>query len=970
MSLKEILILLVIAMTASITVIASELQYTTQKDDFRLQPLPRVKVVEKTLVFPRSQLKYGLFQNYLHWWIDRPLFFDRELRYPSGTFKHIMKDNFLRDVDIVKSYEVDGLANIANPPSHVKMYMESEGWLKETPVEKFNTLPEFAFEGSLTVASYQYYADVLKIALESKYSVRINGKVLVTSYVADNWSPAQIKELLTRLHNEFGNDFLFVPDLGINLYRQTQVYQGNKGNIPEKKDREFKDKLQEYLNVCDGLYFASYPRFREDDKKDYTVQFYSDFSEKYLVPVLLETMNKRENKGKLLGMSSAIGYINHLSGVNTGEYGTETLRKTFRAAVSVNPDFIILPEWNEVNENTCIQPTVANSLSSQRILKYFVRTLRRLPAVPNPGDDLSIPNLIVSYRETLKLGEAIRIEMLNVPDSSGNTTFKAQLNLNAADGKSIKQFPVETFNEGKMNVITYVIPSEQLAECQVLLPEIILTNQQGRVRKFKDLQYIRLHPTVCWNYKDVKQPLRDQLQPENVKFEIRKIGNEYAAAVDFKSPEKLASVEILDNEDEIYAYDRADEFKLSDNVVLQLHFIAGLSQVMTGSIFVRNASEFSFRPGEGANLEFLNSLTSPNGISINQKINVAKRNVFISIPKRDAEKAELEFDLNLGKFKVPVKTLMEYGVYGKSLPNMVYLLVERFDKAPDIPVRIKDNNVSFKCNLNTESRFPVYQLRAITESGKIFRSQPVIPEIATGKPMTLNVFSETGGKSVAVSVQRDRIPDLKYVFNPVCGDLIKSGYEKFWFGELGGGYKYGDPFHSSGGMPAETLNTAPRWIKSNDGWILDFDGIAEEITFPRETLPRGSFTMEFEAKVQSQENQILFRHYGQYIGSLTIMIKKGSLFASFTDMKIMDNSFDTGLNIPFDKWVRFKISYDLHTMRFNVDGQSKEFSFAGRALYIAPSAFGGHIRKGFGINEDMKFFRGQLKSLRITHVSE
>jgi hypothetical protein len=966
---KYFMSLVILLAVLSISV-AAELQYATEKEDFRLQPPSRVKVVEKTLVFPRSQLKYGLFQNYLHWWIDRPLFFDRSLRYQTGPFRHTMKENFFRDVDIVKSYEVDGLANISNPPGLLRMYKESENWLKETSIENFKTLPEFGFEGKLNPASYQNYSEVLKTALDSKCSIRINDKVLITSYVADNWQPAQIQELINRLRNDFGDTFLFVPDLSVNLYRQTQIFQANHGKIPEKQDKAFKEVLLEYLNVCDGLYFASYPRFR-DDNKDYTTQFYSDFSEEYLAPVLLETMNKKENKGKLLGMSSVIGYINYLSGVNTGEYGTETLRKTFKAAASVNPDFIILPEWNEVNENTCIQPTVANSLSSQRILKYFVRTLCGLPPTPNQGDDLSIPNMIVSYRETLKLGEAIRIEMLNVPDSSDNRTFSAQLNLNTVDGKIIKQFPVETFTENRMNAITYIIPSEQLSTNQILLPEITLTNKQGQVKKIKDLQYIRIHPTVCWNYKDIKQPLRDQLRPEKVKFEIKKASKgEYSASVELEAPEKLASVEILDNESEIYAYDRVDEFKLPDNMIIQLHFISGINQVMTGNIFVRNVSTFYFRPGEAANSDFNNSKISEEGISVQEKVNPLKRNVFIAIPKKDAEKAELEFDLNLGKFKVPVKDLMRYGIYGKSLPNMVYFLIECFDKVPDIPVRIKENKVAFKCNMPSEYRFPVYQLRAIAESGKIFRSQPVVPEIATEKLIPLNVFSETAGKAVSVNVQQDRIPDLKYVFNPDCGDVIRSGYEKFWFGELGGGFKYGDPFHSSGSMPPETVKTAPQWMESEGLYVLDFDGIGNEITFPRETLPRGSFTLEFEVTLQSNENQVLFRHYGGYIGSMTLMIKNGKLFASFTDIKIKDNYFDTGLSVPVAQWSKFKISYNLNTIKFNVDGQVKEFPFAGRALYLAPCTFGGHIRKGAGINEDMKFFKGQLRMFRIIHDAE
>ena len=50
-----------------------------------LTPLRR-KTAERMMMFPEIQYKYGLFQNFLNY-IDRPLFYDRFLRYKGDSEK-------------------------------------------------------------------------------------------------------------------------------------------------------------------------------------------------------------------------------------------------------------------------------------------------------------------------------------------------------------------------------------------------------------------------------------------------------------------------------------------------------------------------------------------------------------------------------------------------------------------------------------------------------------------------------------------------------------------------------------------------------------------------------------------------------------------------------------------------------------------------------------------------------------------
>lgn len=948
-----------------------DLKYQRSVEKSDMSMLKRGNVSSRPLVFPRSQLKYGLFQNYLDWWIDRPLFFRRSMRkYPIGEFHHMQKESYIREIGIVEMYEVDGLANISTTRSHLRLYEQAAKWTKEAAPEKFKELPEFAFGAPLSDKNYYLYRDTLKTALNSKYSFRLNGKVLITSYVADRWKPEQIKELTDKLKKDVSEEFLFVPDLTITLNKVHRKYLANNNKVSEDADKEFRRNLQAYLNVSDGVYISAPPKDREHNKT-YVYHYDKKFVEDYLNPTLENIISNLENKGKLLGLGVKLAYINHRSGINYGEFGTKSLRENFETALKVKPDFLILPEWDEVNENTCFQPTIQRSLSTQRIIKYYMRKLKGEKPTPNINDDLSIPNLIVSYPRTVKLGEPLRFELLNIPDSDSDKSYSAQLTLKTLNGRTVKKFPLEKFIVKNMNAVSYVIPSEELSSYQVLTPVLETVNPEGQRRLFDNLLYVRITPTWRWNYQYVKQPLRDMLFPEKADFAVIGSNNHYAVSGSVKSEEKIISVEVMDNGKEVYGYDKANEFDQEKNIVIAVRLTAAKRKALKGKMTIRNASSFYFRPKEGANQDFRMFKILNDGVEFTgQSINILLRCFYLTIPKKDKDKAVLEFDLDLGKFKVPVKTLVKYGVYGKALPGRVFIRFDKMDCLPDIPIEINERNVSFKAGIFSENKFPVYHMRVITESGKIYRSAPVMPEKAKGKDVKLNVFSEVSGKVETVDVKEDRIPDLDYIFNPSCGEVMRCDFGRFWDAELGAGFKYLGPFNRNPSYPKNANFAAPGWVKEGNAWMLEFDGEGNYINFPRETFPRGSFTLEFDAFPESDEARVLFRHRGGYVGSLVLKLKKGKLFAAFTDMDIKTTDFETGLEMPAGKWSHLKVSYNLKEMRFDVNGKSKSFPFSRRALYFKPAVFGGDTRKEFGIKEDMKFFKGKLKSLRIRHWAE
>jgi Concanavalin A-like lectin/glucanases superfamily len=955
---------------------AAGIEYSRSEYVDRLEMKPRKSMTARPYVFPRSQLKYGHYQNYLNWWVDRPLIMQRSLRYPTGVFKHIIKEDFLNNtVPIVKKYNVDGLANISTSPGHCRMYGLTAKWLKEAKVKNFMQLPEFGGGGGLTEATYKYYDKTIKLALASPNTFRVNGKVVISNYVAIWWkTPGNLKKLLDKLRKENGDTFYFVADIGVLVNRfvsgKMVRYNLKADQAPKKELTKLKAQFRSWLDVCDGLLFAGTGHLSSHEGS-YAKKFDESYYRNLAIPILTEILNEPKYSGKkLFGLSAVIGYTNFLSGVNYSEMNTRRLRQTLEAAISAKPDFINLPEWNEVNENTCIQPTVSSGWTTQRIIKYLMTYIKGEKPTPNKGDDLSIPNMVLSYRKTLKYGEVLEVELLNIPDSNSAKTYTAQLILKNVNNKIIHKFPAEKFVIKTLKDITFNIPSGQFASELVLRPELLVTNPQGKSISFSNLHYVRLHPTVSWDYQSVKQALRDQLKPSEVNFKVKASGTNVNISGDFKCNETLASLEVLEDEREVFGVDRLKEFDPNRDCVIYFEGSASKTIWLTGSITVEGASNIYARPAERANSDFLGLKVNGNVLNIKQRINTLQRSFFLRIPAKDATKVVLKCDLNGNKFDLPLSRLIKKRAFGKALnKKQAYIRISRFDMQPDIPVRINGKSAKFNFSAIPRYKYPIYSLRAITVSGKIYRGKVVIPVMPAQSPQTaLNVWDELADKAITIKVAKSRIPDLTFKYDPDNGDALECNWSSFWSGEMGGGTKYGDSFNRGGGYPKDATMSAPRKVKESDGkYSLEFDGKGTYVVIPREAFPRGSFSLSFEIKPESKEQQVIFRHHGIYIGSLTLMLKDSKLVVLFTDKALKDSRFDTGLIVAIDKWSKLKVTYDYNNLIFSVNGKNKSYPFSKRALYFKPCVFGGHTRPGSGLKKGTKFFKGKLGNLRIIH---
>ncbi|MDO9541663.1 MAG: hypothetical protein Q7J98_05015, partial [Kiritimatiellia bacterium] len=344
----------------------------------------------------------------------------------------------------------------------------------------------------------------------------------------------------------------------------------------------------------------------------------------------------------------------------------------------------------------------------------------------------------------------------------------------------------------------------------------------------------------------------------------------------------------------------------------------------------------------------------------------AANNFIVTVPKNEVADAMLDIAIDGEKYTLALADLVENYKVAKVFRNC-RIDLEKFNKLADVPARIKEKGGSLTTDLVSDFKYPIFQVRVVSESGKIFRGKPVLPEKLSGEKITLNVFSETSGQVVPVEVARERVPVLNYCFDPTRGAMLRNSYENFYDAQLGGGFIYGGPFHANPLLPPGGIYN-PQWEKDGEDNVLVFDGVSNYINFPQEAFPRGCFTLEFEISMNETEKpQVLFRHFGRILGSISVYAKHGKLWAGYGDRALKTTKFQTDLDLPINKWTKIKIAYDLKELIFEVDGKQSIQKFSGRPLYFKPAVFGGHAKKEFGIDEDMQFFKGKLKNISIKH---
>ena len=408
-----------------------------------------VRKAGRTDFFVRAQLKYGINRrDFLHHWYDRPL---------------------LQDSSLV----LTGDDAAAGAP-----WLNPKAWEKAVAMSRMGKQTGFAVftctKGREAVIPLSVRpgceATILveltrglpieecvmraKQALDMPNSFRIGGKVVLTSYPAIRekdlpFYAALKKELVAR----YGDRFLLMPYCTLGLENRAETADGYDVETITK----MRARLERFLRVLDGLCYNG----RE-----------SCFNRRYdpwlfdnvFVPIVHATFAAPEFREKCLGCWATPGHENSYRwNYGLDCTGTRMLRDMLASLVKLNPDFMVGCEWDEENENTCFRPMVAHGFTHQRLLRYFsdVANGRRPDAVP--GDDASVPNLVLSYRKELMAGEPLEAEVLNIPDGTfDGEDVTVAFSWKTPAGEVVRAFPPRRLKGGELGAAWFRAPVSSL----------------------------------------------------------------------------------------------------------------------------------------------------------------------------------------------------------------------------------------------------------------------------------------------------------------------------------------------------------------------------------------------------------------------------------------------------------------------------------------------------------------------------
>lgn len=960
----------------------------TNAKEVKLISLPKVNrtpVLKKPLIFPRIRTYQNLFKNsyqnfYEQKWIDRPLFHDSSL--DSNDVSNRTFQNYKTHLDLATSYGVDGLSMLYHTPIHFARFNKLVNTADLCfPNNKnkilISVIGHILREGPEKAADV--FTPVLKRMLLSPSAARINGKVLVASYRTDYINPKDLAKFLKILRERCGDSFYFISTIAsirgkklTNYVRFRIAFDNNNGKLPEDEVEAAKEYLRAYLRVSDGILMNGSNHI-DSRGNFFHKKFYNEFVARLFAGVLAEP----ENKGKILGLSASVGYVNNIAGGTQREDGTRALRESLEIAYGAKADFIIMPEWNEINENTCIEPTVNRSFSNKRIIRYYVQKNKgRL--TPIPGDNTKIPNLIVSVRAIIKTGDQYFVELLNVPDSKTIKKYWVQCTLKDGQGKIIKYFPKQVFYYGKLTEHRFSIPSEKLTKYRAIRPELTITDYAGKKILYKDgLPFTKIRTTWNDNLVCLKQPLRDIAKLKDFSVKFTPSTKNKTATFKVKAvagTDKIRHLEIIEDDTVVYSYDQSKKYALNDNEIL-LHMYYNSNHEVKPfpiNISVTNGKirRFTDRLRIGSKRE--NNWKVSSKVSMRWKSNCHRRGGIFIITNKD--KAVLNIKSSVSDEHIKVSELEKLGSIAWNYDKTIFMYIETENRALDIAPPARSKSTAFTTTIRELNKGAVYRVRLITMGGKTYTKGPfVFPEKSTGEAK-IRVISETTGKPVICKIDKSRCPVLQYEINPKHGALLKTNQGNRWEGTLGSGSAYGGAFQSMKNYPKKGSYAAPKWVKDGNNYVLKFDGKGNYLHFPTGVLPaKTNFTLEFEIKPFSLKNQCLIKSHSNFVGTLDIDIVDKKIVCTYRG-KLRKGEppyfktikFSSPVTIQANKWAKIKLSYDLKNFYLSVNNSKPLIKPCSRVSWkmFCPMAFG-----GWGTNSKL-YFDGLLKSISVKHYAD
>lgn len=943
---------------------------------FAYAEAPRhVRRFHKTIYLAELPLNttYGNGNTWTGWtgrWVDWPLMVDRSIPYVEGIQYRVTWPDLRRTLTEMGLGGMDGATfNVALRENGL-LIAAALARGEKIPVMTVPDYPPCKREDGYVTPDKEdepWFAP----AFFNGNGLFFEGKPLVTSFWTFRTNRKEIDERCAYIRKKYG-DFWFVPD--VNLFSpsswRVRIHSGE--SISAADIEGAKERLRTILRYADGARYCAYNAITEvfDGERSFDASFFR----RYVKPRILEVYAEPEFKGKFLAMNVGMGHDNtYVGGQIDSSNGTKTLRDSLACALELDPDFITFFEWDEWNENTGIRPTLWNSFAARRIVRAMKAEAEgRPPEPPLTGDDTAIPNVILSFRKTLALGDSLRFELLSVPDAAAQGTAELQLTLRDENGQILATLPKVELDLTKMDERRVKWDSALAGDACAIVPELEIT-WNGRRRVWRDgLPFAEVRPTANWDRKWVLMPLRDlidgavcSVEPAGFRDGTTRI------RVKADSPQVIDRLEIVDGGDIVYsmAGDERTAFREDED-----HYV--FSSMNFCSVYTQKGATMSIE-GVG-DAEWMLGTNRTHGLS--RKLfpqAVCTVDTYVRILKREATNAVLKLDWpEIGKFEVRLKKVLENGVYSISGTNGFCMGVHRFNRQAAFFAPVNARRAESVADIVPDLPVSVIGGHAITADGKICRSKPIVVGARSGERQAITVWSEEQKKAVAVEIDKARLPRLAYDVSGLrTGTVAGSGYGWAYNGILGGSTAVGTRRNRGGdsrqhccteerqGKPSRAPSVAGEGCRAE----MHFDGTGTYFVMPGGVIPTTCayrFSFEFCPEDPAREQEI----FGCGFGNPTLWGVIGYL-------KIVDGGFVSGKGLSLHEygdalfrskgkvkkgeWNRLEIVSDVDTLEMFLNGES-----AGKVRLLQPGRSNSNCWFG---GRPKELFKGSIRDIRIRH---
>lgn len=914
----------------------------------------------RTAIFARGQLKYGLERaDYLHRWVDRPLFQDSRLRKTDkGTFIHDEAWKTMHHV-ITELYKIDGFAFFPVTKGREDLYRAAA-----LPEHKLLVLPEMVSSRYKKMKpDWNKSFALVRNALNSPQSYRVNGKVVLTTYPGDT-DPAYWMEFKKQMTGKFGDKILIVPMHQL----PTRIITGN-GKLTVKDVQLLANTIRKWLRCVDGYYY-NYPPLDEYRRYD------AAFDREVMLPLLTGILAEEEFKGKLLAWGTKVGHENfYAKGTFTYNCGgTSMLRGSVGSAVAARADIINLVEWDEQNENTSFRPTLYNSFSTQRIMRALSGIAKGKLFPRQSGDDAMVPNLILSYRKILVAGETVEFEIVNVPEAESKGKIQdIQLTVRDFKGKRVKTFSGKLADD-QLSELRFNLKTAEFLDHHLLIPELTVDG-----RKF-DRGFTPVELRANWNAdnKWVKQPLRD-IAPCQAELKIAGTTPDGLIKLQGKviSTTDLHSVEVVDSGDHIYQHDPANPALENDEQAVFSILAGGYGYRnlrLKGTIKVVNGSNvkcLTIRNGKTSGcITGKSGWTFPGKRTIPGYLNTVVMQ--LAVGRDSLNKASLEVDLEgvvpgkhttvIYKGRIALADIIRKRVFAANGTAGTHLVVRHSDIQHTMPEPLNSKTAEFTITVDPLLPQSVYFIEVTDKDRKTFRSMPVTVFQTANRQVTFSSFDFFDKKPVTVKCDANMLTRQNLEISPEYGTAVKNSGGSLLSGMLGGNSSWINHFYFAesyghGNLAnkymqktlPDNVKNYPETIKTANGsFAWKFNG-KSNVSLPQATIyPYSGFELHLTFNADDvKKRQTLITNSDQ---AFALFINKGRLYATVYAMGSTGRKpvIIPGPMIKAKVENRCVVRFDQKTLQIECNKvKGRAVKLSGYALYPAETSIG-HGVNNFG----------------------